>query len=68
MKKGGFIGMFFIIRTVIGLVMLLSVLATIYVWQRKDDQGKDIYPKDLAIASTFVLGLVLVILNISLII
>ena len=60
--------MFFIIRTVIGLVMLLSVLATIYVWLRKDDQGKAIYPKELAISSAFVLGLILMILNISLLV
>lgn len=60
--------MFFIIRTVIGLVMLLSVLATIYVWLRKDDQGKSIYPKELAISSAFVLGLILMILNISLLV
>lgn len=60
--------MFFIIRTVIGLVMLLSVLATVYVWLRKDDQGKPIYPKELAISSAFVLGLILMILNISLLV
>lgn len=60
--------MLFIIRTVIGVAMLLSVLATVYVWLRKDSQGKAIYPKELAISSAFVLGLLLMILNISLLI
>lgn len=60
--------MFFIIRTGIGVVMLLSVLATIYVWLRTDDRGENIYPRELAVSSAFVLGLILMILNISLLV